>query len=261
MEVSKAQTELENLGFVVKVTYSASDSMAREYVIDQSVVNGVNLETGKEITLTVSSGQEKVAVPDFQDKDVSAAVADLNRLGFKSRIIEEFSDNIDENKVIGTRPSAGTRTNLDTEIIIRVSKGPETKLVTVPDVTWYSVGGAIELLNAYGLQSYTTYQESDSMAGYVISQYPYAGEEVEEWTWINLVVGIEPETVYYNDWSYEPEPEWTDQPEETTQYIEPETEIPPDQTVDTGTEGETLSEQNAPAVPLEPVDQDISSAD
>ena len=199
-DVSKAQNELEDLGFVVKIIYSHSDSMAKEYVMEQSVQSGTVLEPGHEITLTVSAGQDQILVPEYKGQDQNSVITALNRMGLRATSREEFSDDVEEKTVIRTEPAAGEMVDPNSLVTLIVSKGPENVLVTVPDVTWYTVSGAIELLNAYSLPSYTTYEESDSMAGYVISQWPAAGAEVEEWTWVNLVVGIEPEEQEDYDW-------------------------------------------------------------
>jgi len=252
MEVAKAQSQLENLGFVVKVRYSHSDSIAKEYVIEQSVKNGINLETGEEITLTVSSGQETVLLPDFSGQNVSTVLAALDKMGFSTVVEEKYDDKAEAQLVIETNPVGGSEVAPESEIKVYVSLGPEKIMVTVPDVSWYTESGAIELLNAYSLYSYTTYEESGTMAGYVMNQWPAAGTEVEEWSGVSLVVGIEPSTyeVYEEDTQEYFEPD-TQEP-----YIPPEDETPEyqeEQDTEAITEPEPATEpQTEPELVTEP---------
>lgn len=200
MEVSKAQTDLERLKLVVKVKYAHSDSIAKEYVIEQSVKSGTVLQEGDEVTLTVSSGAQTVKLEDYAGQSLEDVQSALKKLGFKSKVTEEYSDTVEEGKVIETNPVSGSELAPDTEVEIIVSKGQE--LTVVPDVVWYSEQGAADILNNYyGLYYMATYQEAAGMGGLVISQYPTAGTEVPKGSGVQIVVGYEPQTT--EPWTYE----------------------------------------------------------
>ena len=223
MEVSKAQSTLEKLGYIVKVKYAHSESIAKEYVIDQSVKKGINLETGSEITLTVSSGAETVKLEDYSGKDAEEVETELKKLGFKVKITEVFSDDIEEGMIVETSPVANSEVAKDTEIELFVSKGPEVEKVIIPDVSGYTEDSAMEILNNYHLYAWSTYEDSEYYDGIVIAQYPSSGEEVEEWSWVNIVVTT-------TSWM-EPDTETDTEP-----WIEPDTEPEPIPEPDTSEE-------------------------
>ena len=231
MEVSKAQSTLEKLGYIVKVKYAHSESIAKEYVIDQSVKKGINLETGSEITLTVSSGAETVKLEDYSGKDAEEVETELKKLGFKVKITEVFSDDIEEGMIVETSPVANSEVAKDTEIELFVSKGPEVEKVIIPDVSGYTEDSAMEILNNYHLYAWSTYEDSEYYDGIVIAQYPSSGEEVEEWSWVNIVVTttswMEPDTETDTEPWIEPDTEpWTEP--DTEPWTEPEPEPIPE---------------------------------
>ena len=216
MEVSQAQTALESLGFIVKVKYAHSDSIAREYVIDQSVKSGINLETGQEIILTVSSGQETTTLEDYTNQEKESVIVKLEGLGFRVKVTEDYSEEIEEGHVIETNPVAGSDVAKDTEIEIVVSLGPEVIMSYVPNVLGYSEYNANDLLYLNSLNSVVYYEVSYGNDGLVIAQDPQAGTELEEWSTVTLVVGVEPyEEPYYPDDNWEePAEEPVEEPSE-----------------------------------------------
>lgn len=64
---SDVKTQLENDGYVVTLEYVENDAKA-DTIIAQSPGNGSLVKPGDTITLTVSSGQKKVVVPNFTNK-------------------------------------------------------------------------------------------------------------------------------------------------------------------------------------------------
>ncbi len=225
MEVSKAQSQLEEKGYVVKVKYAHSDSIAKEYVIEQSVKSGTPLEKGEEITLTVSSGQETISLASYAGQDSETVQEALKKLGFKTKVTEKNDDTIEAGKVIETNPIAGSDVSKDTVIEIFVSTGPEKKTVYLPSIIGYSEENALILLNSYNLNGYVAgYEERAGWGGLVTSQYLSEGTEVDEGGWIGFIVGVEPETEAPTETTTEaPTETTTETPTETTTEAPTET--------------------------------------
>lgn len=78
---SDVKTQLENDGYVVTLEYVENDAKA-DTIIAQSPGNGSLVKPGDTITLTVSSGQKKVVVPNFTNmtKDEVDAWSKANQI-------------------------------------------------------------------------------------------------------------------------------------------------------------------------------------
>ncbi|MBQ9032935.1 MAG: Stk1 family PASTA domain-containing Ser/Thr kinase [Parasporobacterium sp.] len=242
MEVSQAQSSLENLGFSVKVKYAHSDSIARDYVIEQSVKSGVNLETGQEITLTVSSGKETVQLENYTGQEKEQVIVKLESLGFRVKESEVYDENIEAGLVVETNPVAGSEVPKDAEIELKVSQGPEIIYSYVPDVRGYSETNAIDLLYMNSLNAWVSYEEAEGMGGLVFYQDPAPGTELEQWSGVSIVVGVEP---YYE---YE-EPVYEEYEEPQTE--EPETTIQEEIILDETPSEEIVPEETDPEVPIQ----------
>ena len=125
-----ARAELEALGFAVATQYEKNDSVAEGNVIRQNVAAGTMLESGSEITLTVSSGRPTTAVANVVGKTKAEAKSALEAQGFKVTFTEENSDTVASGKVIRQSPAAGSNQYSGTTIAVVVSKGPVTMTVT-----------------------------------------------------------------------------------------------------------------------------------
>ena len=108
------------------------------------------LPKGSEVVLTVSAGPAPRTVPDglaggsYQD-----AAKALEAVQLQAAKVEEFSDDVDKGKVIGTRPAAGEQLARGATVEVVVSKGPD--VVKVPKVEGLSLDEAIERLEGAGL--------------------------------------------------------------------------------------------------------------
>ncbi len=220
MQEAQAVGALENLGFVVKTVYENSDMVAKGYVIDQSVQNGTSLEKGKEITVTVSNGKDSVSLEDYSGQEKESVVIRLENQGFRVQVTEEDSSTVPGGMVIRTSPAAGSPVSRDTTIEVIVSKGSsDSSVVYVPDIIGYSEENASELLYGSNLSPWISYEERAGMGGIVVYQNPSAGEEVEEWSGVNVVVGVEPA-----------EQEWSDESGDWSESTNGETTISGDTT-------------------------------
>ena len=77
-KLSDAQSELEKLGLTVETTYESSDSVAKDYVIRQSVEADRVLSAGDTVMLYVSKGAEETEAPASAPKPASAPEKSLD---------------------------------------------------------------------------------------------------------------------------------------------------------------------------------------
>ncbi|WP_313410224.1 PASTA domain-containing protein, partial [Aeromicrobium sp.] len=80
--VADAKAALEGVGFVVATSEQFNDSVREGLVISQTPASGTGVR-GDTITLTVSKGPERVAVPDLRGMTEAEAKAALEAIGLK----------------------------------------------------------------------------------------------------------------------------------------------------------------------------------
>ena len=152
----------------------ASEDLAEGLVIGLAEGTPETAETGTAITLVVSTGPSPRVVPDVaQGSDPTAACLAVEEVQLVCASREEFSDDVEEGKVIGLEPGPGTEVARDSTVEIVVSKGPD--LVVVPEVIGSDVEEAIAALQAAGLSVEVF---PDNAEGRVLEVDPQEGTEV-----------------------------------------------------------------------------------
>ena len=86
--------------------------------------------------------------------------------------VEEYSDTYLEGYVIESDPKKGEELKDGDVVTLTVSRGPEIKEVSVPDVEGDDVESARSALSQRNLQANVTERESDRPAGEVLEQSP-----------------------------------------------------------------------------------------
>ena len=149
------------------------------------------------VTVKISSGAGEIEVPDVVGQTEAVAEQMIRDKGFSAPVKEyEFSDSIEQGKVISQSPAGGEQGKADDTITIVVSQGVEN--AKVPTVTGMTQEEALAALQGEGFTVNTQQAHSDSVGeGYVISQSPTAGEYVAKGAAVTLTISQGPETVYY----------------------------------------------------------------
>ena len=127
-----------------------SDDVAAGVVLAVEPSEGTELPPESAVTLVVSKGRAPVPIPAVEGQMFADADATLKNAGFTvTRAADEFSDDVAAGVVISVTPEVGTEAPFGSDVSVVVSKGPD--LVTVPDVRGNTLGAAIDLLEAAGL--------------------------------------------------------------------------------------------------------------
>lgn len=133
MTSSLAVQSLADIGITSPdITYQYSDQDKGD-VIAQSPDSGQQAIPGKTtVTLVVSSGVEKLTVPDLTGKTKDEATKALSDLGLTMTTTEEYSDTVKEGSVI-SNDQTNQEVEKGTAIAVVLSKGkePEKKTFTV----------------------------------------------------------------------------------------------------------------------------------
>ena len=166
-----------------------SDTVEKDCVVRQDVTAGSKVAKDTVVTYYLSLGSEGSSVPDVVGQTRSSATTTLNNAGFYVTVDEQYSDTVAEGVVISQTPTSGSKLKEDGTVNIVVSKGKESKAVSVPNVIGQSEGAATTTLSNAGFQVTTEYQTSSSVsAGAVISQTPSSGTELDPGKTVHLVI-------------------------------------------------------------------------
>ncbi|MFE5111368.1 Stk1 family PASTA domain-containing Ser/Thr kinase [Streptomyces sp. NPDC056663] len=128
-----ARKNLEDKGFTVRVVASESADAEPGTVLDQDPKGGTKAEPESEVKITVAR-QATQNVPDVSGQQYDAAVAQLNGVGFKNVSRSDVDSPQPAGVVIDQTPSpTDGKKPLDTQIVLKVSKGPaQPEQVTIP---------------------------------------------------------------------------------------------------------------------------------
>jgi serine/threonine-protein kinase len=203
-----ARSMLEEAGLTLgTVTERPDPDRAEGIVIEQNPAAGVEVGSGAPVNVVVSSGPELVIIPDLEGQTERDAISQLQGLGLLFTINEEYSDTIDEGRVIRTDPEAGVEVQSGDTVLLVLSLGPEP--VEVPDLNGLTAGQAEDRLDDLGLilnVSATTQPVADAgQDGRVVAQTPKTGVMVLPGDTVTVTLG-----------EFEPPPTTTTTVPETT---------------------------------------------
>ena len=191
--------KLESSGAKVTVKEEYSDKVPAGSVISQSATGSAM--SGDTVTITVSKGPSDSntnvkdvvnKAPDVVKMSKSQAKKTIEENGLKMVIVaEEFSDNVDEGKIISQKFNKDNQT---VEVVL--SKGSQKDAeVVVPNVKFRTQSDAKKMLEDRGLKVETKEAKSNVVSkGAVISQSLKAGAKVKPGTVITITVSAGKET-------------------------------------------------------------------
>lgn len=149
------------------------------------------------ITVVVSAGTETGEMPDLVNYNRTSAEGLLNsmNLHLKITIEEQYDDEIETGHVISTEPVKGTELQDGDSVTLVMSKGKETKMVSVISYKDMTLDEAKKQLGGLTLGTPKEIEDA-SPKGTILEQSIKAGTEVEEGTEIIFTVSAgEPEDV------------------------------------------------------------------
>lgn len=195
-----ATKELNALGIGIKdSSYENSDIYESGYVIAQEFEEGEKLDVNTTVNVTVSTGENTFAMPDFIGEEEDSAVSSLeDDYGLVVSRTYEYSKSVAKGNVIATTPKVGVSVKRGTEVEVTISQGTEVNDVTVPDLRNKSEAAAKAALKEAKL-NYGTINSAYSNTvkeGDVISQSYASGTVVGEGTQVDFVVSMGKESAF-----------------------------------------------------------------
>lgn len=127
--VGVSKEEAINLAQQSKVEVSIkeqySEKVQEGYVISQNKRKNQKVVAGSKITIYVSKGCEMTEVPDFEGLTYQEAKTLANQNGLQLKVVEQYSDDVNEGVVIEQNYTYGTEVQTGFKIKLVVSKGKE----------------------------------------------------------------------------------------------------------------------------------------
>ncbi|MCM1245379.1 MAG: Stk1 family PASTA domain-containing Ser/Thr kinase [Roseburia sp.] len=193
--------ELGNEDIKCKIVEEASDDVEEGKVIRTNPEAGTAVKKGSEIELVISSGAEQFSVPSTSGDTLDEARKKLTEQGMfeveDGQPEEVYSNSVEKGLVAYTEPAAGKKVARGTKIKIFLSKGKETKMVTVPNLLGMTRSEAKKALQEVGLKyGNETKNYSAIQKNRVCVQSVARGKQVEEGTSIDVTLSLGEEQTY-----------------------------------------------------------------
>ncbi len=196
MTLEDATAHLRDSNLKWRLQTVDSDAKANT-VTDQDPAAGEEVEEYSIVTIYYSRNNTDVTIPNLVGYSPEEAMTALEDLGLTvAGQTEAYSDSVPEGQVCATDPVIGSGVERDSAVTIIVSKGPESKMTTVPNIVGRKESVALQRLEDKGLKGNTgnvSYIYSDKYAyGIVVSQSVANGTSVEIGTVIDYSVSLGP---------------------------------------------------------------------
>jgi len=192
MAAGTAGTELQNLGFTVKIGPAQhSNTIGKGDVVQTDPRIGASVKRGATVTIIESTGPIMIGVPQVTGLTEAAAQAELRKAGLTPGAVTTVaSDTIPVGVVISTNPVAGTSWPQPKPVTITVSAGPP-----LPNFVGQQFQAAQNAAQAGGYQVQQQSVASSQPPETIISQSPAAGTPISKGEVVTVQVSSGPPQV------------------------------------------------------------------
>jgi eukaryotic-like serine/threonine-protein kinase len=191
MRQDLAKAKISADGFQPITRYQANRTTPNGVVFKQAPPAGNHAAKGDPVTIWVSTGVPKVAVPSLVGQQSTDAVTALNTAHLKPDV-HEVPSSRPAGEVTAQDPPAGTKEPQGSSVRINVSKGPTP--VSVPNVVGEPIVTASSQLQALGFKVSINSVDSSEPANNVLDQSPAAGQSAGKGSVVSLTVSKGPTT-------------------------------------------------------------------
>lgn len=190
-KLEKAKFDLEKLGLSWKITKETySEKFPSGTIISQMPSPNLFVKSSRPILLTISKGQEKVAVPYLIGSSLRSARLALMQRGLElGNVIYDFNDLYPKDTICSQSISAGTMVPFGSKINIIISKGPINQTL-IPSLIGYSFEEVKLIIEEAGfVLGSVQYKVSETyLPNTVIDQFPKPNELASPGTVINVTI-------------------------------------------------------------------------
>mgnify|MGYP000717148894 CR=1 FL=1 len=141
-----------------------------------------NSQASNQVTTAVSGNSkasDMVTVPNVVGMTKDDAISALNKVGLGYKAVTQSSDTVAENSVINQGNVGGSKVEKNSQIVLTISSGRETKNVTVPNVKGKTEEEAKELIENVNLVVSVDYVYSSTVEAGKVVKYSPSGTVTE----------------------------------------------------------------------------------
>ena len=191
LQVQTAEALLTNVGFAT-AEVRVQSRKPRGIVVNEDPAGRSRADKGSTVTLTVSSGQGTVIVPNVQGESQAAATAALKKVHLKvTRVVPQASRGTPAAQAIKTSPPAAATVPRGTQVTLFISTGPPKQ--KVPGVVGDTAQAASSTLTDAGFTVNTESKTTGSQpSGPVLSQNPGGGSTATAGSTVTIVIAQAP---------------------------------------------------------------------
>ena len=191
----EALEELNARGLGLKFGGEKESSEEEGKIVEQDPEAGSSVRANTEVTVYTSKGSGTFALVDVTEKSLTDAQKELTDLGLLVETEYAYDNEVEDGKIVSTRPEAGASVRAGDTITVVISKGPQEEegdeMVIVPSVLGETAESARSMLEELGLyvkiiESYS----SEYPAGQIMKQSISENTEVNPGSTIELEVSI-----------------------------------------------------------------------
>jgi beta-lactam-binding protein with PASTA domain len=191
-----AKQKLTAQGFDVKAQHEPNDTIPKGEVIDQSPSPGSRIAPSSTVTIFVSTGKQRVTVPDVRHLTLNEAIARLNDVHLSPDVHDVYNPAA-VSTVVAQQPDPGEKVLANSKVRLNVSQGP--KQITVPNVVDTPFPNAASALEGAGFAVVRKDEASDQPKGQVIATDPQGGTSARQGTKVTVTVSKGPATAQIPD--------------------------------------------------------------
>ena len=192
---SDAARLLQDRGFAPELQEVEGSTAPAGQVLRQEPPAGSEVAPGSSVVLYVAEGVQAVEVPDVAGMTLLRATQVLVQAGLQvsEEILEQPSDDVDKDLVIGTDPAPPALLLPDSQIVILVSLGSEN--VVIPSLVGLTPETAaeqlteLELVLAEPIAECDFPNDAEELVGRIMGQVPPAEEEHPLGTEVTVCLG------------------------------------------------------------------------
>ncbi len=192
MPPDAARELLKGRGLLMVIQGERPDpTVAAGWIVEQTPMAGSEIPRGGQVQAKVSSGPERVAVPEVVGRTVAEARTAIEGAGLRVGPVQETGTGT-AGTVTVVAPTSGTRVAPGSEVLLTAvpAAAAPAATVAVPQLRGKSRTDARAALEALGLRVGRVRQTYDDnlRGGAVIRSAPAAGEQVSPGTEVDLTV-------------------------------------------------------------------------
>ena len=148
---------------------------------------GASVLRDSAVTIIISTGPQKIAVPNVTGLTGADGTAVLTSVGLASTVQNVINNSVPAGRIISTNPPAGRQVTVGSSVTVQVSSGPD--LLTVPSIAGATEADARSRLSGAGFAATSQLATSTSVAaGLVISSNPTGGASALRGSTVSIIV-------------------------------------------------------------------------